>query len=279
MKTILLPTDFSNNSLNAINFGMKMLKDVECKFFVLNVQKASSFVTDDLMTASPSVNLYQSIIDTAKKSLLNLISKITTTYNNPKHQLIPIVDYDNFIDAINQISEVNKIDLILMGTKGASGVGKIIFGSNTVRVMQRGIVPVLAIPNDYDYKPLDSVVFISNYSKEYNKNELIRLFDIVSLFNSNVDILHVSKENDITEEQKLTQIELAKLMIGIPHKFVELKGDNIFQLVNDYIKNNKINLLTMTNKRHSFLERFLTTHKVESFGFNTEIPFLVMPKQ
>lgn len=66
METILLPTDFSKNSLNAIDFAMKMFKETNCTFYILNIQKASSFVSDDLMTASPSVNLYQAIIDTLK---------------------------------------------------------------------------------------------------------------------------------------------------------------------------------------------------------------------
>ena len=99
MKTILLPTDFSQNSLNAINYAIKMFKDIDCTFYVLNVHKASSFISDDLMTASPSVNLYQAIIDTAKKSLDNLIHSIESKNNNPKHKFFPIVDYDNFIDS------------------------------------------------------------------------------------------------------------------------------------------------------------------------------------
>ena len=114
METILLPTDFSKNSLNAIDFAMKMFKETNCTFYILNIQKASSFVSDDLMTASPSVNLYQAIIDTAKKSLDNLIKSVKSKYKNSRHELIPIVDYDNFIDAINQMCEASKIDLIVM---------------------------------------------------------------------------------------------------------------------------------------------------------------------
>jgi len=278
MKTILLPTDFSNNSLNAIHFAMKMFKNMDCKFYIINVQKASSFVSDDLMTAAPSVNLYQAIIDTAKKSLDNLIGSIKSKYKNPRHELIPIVDYDNFIDAINQICEFKEVDLIIMGTKGASGLGKVIFGSNTVRVMQRGNTAVLAIPNNYKYKHFERVVFLSNYLTEYNAEDLSTLLEIIRLHNSNVDILHVSQGKALTKEQAKNIKLIGSLFAGISNKFIDLKGEDVIKEVNDFNKLNEINLLAMVSKKHSFFERLLVTHTIENFGFNVNIPFLVLNK-
>lgn len=276
MKTILLPTDFSNNSLNAINFAMKMFENIDCKFYILNVQKASSFVSDDLMTAAPSMNLYQAIIDTAKKSLGNLIESINSKYKNSRHEFIPIVDYDNFIDSINQICELKEIDLIIMGTKGASGIGKVIFGSNTVRVMQRSNTAVLAIPNNYKYKDFKRVVFLSNYLTEYKAEDLSALFEIIQLHNSNVDILHVSQEKELTKEQSQNIRLVGNLFKELSNKFVYLKGKDVFKEVNDFNKLNEINLLAMIGKKHSFFERLLVTHKIENFGFNVNIPFLVL---
>jgi len=279
MKTILLPTDFSQNSLNAINYAMKMFKDVDCTFYVLNVQKASSFISDDLMTASPSVNLYQAIIDTAKKSLDNLIQRLEVKYKNSKHEFIPIVDYDNFIDAINQLCKVNKVNLIVMGTKGASGLEKVIFGSNTVRVMQRGIVPVIAIPDNYRYKKISRIAFLSNYLTKYKNEDLSALQEIIQSNHSNVNILHVSQDGTMTAVQEKNIKQIDKLFANTSHKFIDLKGEDVFKEVNDYIISNNINLIAMVNKKHSFFERFFTTHTVEDFGFKSEIPFLVLPKQ
>jgi len=278
MKIILLPTDFSKNSLNAIDFAMKMFKGNNCTFYILNVQKASSFVSDNLMSAPTLANLYQVIVDTAKKSLDNLIKRIKSKYNNQKHELIPIVDYDNFIDSINQICEAKKVDLIIMGTKGTSGIEKVVFGSNTVRVMQRGIAPVLAIPNNYKYKKLKHIVFLSNYLKQYKNEDLSVLLEIILLYNSNVDVLHVSEGKNITTVQKQNIKSLNDFFAEVAHNFIDLKGDNVIKEVSNFIKQNKVDLLAMVNRKHSFFERFLSTQKVEDFGFNTQIPFLVMHK-
>jgi len=137
MKAILLPTDFSQNSVNAIHYAVKLFAREDCEFYILNIQKASSFVSDDFMTMSSSATIYNTIIDTSKKSLQNLITTIQKKYKNENHSFHSIVDYDNFIDAINQISGKKDIDLIVMGTKGATGATKVFFGSNAARVMQR----------------------------------------------------------------------------------------------------------------------------------------------
>ncbi|MEZ4796541.1 MAG: universal stress protein [Flavobacteriaceae bacterium] len=278
MKTILLPTDFSKNSLNAIDFAVKMHKNIECTFYVLNIQKASSFVSDDLMTASPSVNLYQAIIDTAKKSLDNLIKNIKAKYNNSLHVFVPMVDYDNFIDAINQVCKTKSVELIIMGTKGASGLEKIVFGSNTVRVMQRGVVPVLAIPDNYKFKKINQIVFLSNYLTPYDSEDLSALFDIVNANNSKVNVLYVSQDNNLTKDQENNIKIIDEFFAAVPHDFVTLNGEHIFEEVNNYVKSNKIDLIAMVNKKHSFFERFFTTHTVEKFGFKSQTPFLVLAK-
>lgn len=169
MKSILLPTDFSKNSINAIHYAAELFNNEVCEFYVLNIQKASSFVSDDLMTMTSSATIYHSLIDIAKKSIKNVIDQVKEKHNNKLHKFYSVVDYDNFVDGINQICEARSIDLIIMGTKGASGAEKMLFGSNTARVMQRCSTPVLAIPDGCDFKGLDKIAFTSNYLTKYDK--------------------------------------------------------------------------------------------------------------
>ena len=66
MKNILLPTDFSKNSINAIGYALEFLKDQKCQFYILNVQKASSFITDDMMVVNSSTTIYKTLINSKK---------------------------------------------------------------------------------------------------------------------------------------------------------------------------------------------------------------------
>lgn len=275
MRTILLPTDFSPNSVNAMNFALDMFKDVVCKFYILNVQKASSFISDDFRTMSPSTTIYQTLIQTAKDSINKLIETFEAR-GVKEHSFKAMVDYDNFIDAINQACETKNVDLIVMGTHGATGAERILFGSNTVRVMQRCNRPVLAIPRNSKFNGINKIAFTSNYLTLYNRDELMPLIQMAELFNAKIDILHMVEEDYLSRDQENNKAFLDACFRFVEHEFVDLHDKDLFVTVHDYMVNNDINMLAMMSRRHSFLERLFTQHNVETFGFNMEFPLLVM---
>lgn len=276
MKNILLPTDFSKNSMNAIHFAMDLLKGEPCHFFILNVQKASSFISDDMMLVTSSTTIYNTIIDAAKKSLDNIISIIEADYSDQEYTFHPKVDYDNFIDAINQISETNNIDLIIMGTKGASGLSKKLFGSNTVRVIQRSQVPVLAIPDSCIFKGMDSIAFTTNNLPLLNVTALQPLKDLQLKFNSKLRVLHVADEHHLAQNQSLNEGFFKKYFPMAKHDFVDSNSHDIFHAIHHYLMDNDVKMLAMMSKKHSFIERLFVKHMVETFAFKIDIPFLVM---
>ena len=276
MKSILLPTDFSKNSTNAIRYATELLKNEVCNFYILNVQKASSFISDDMMVVSSSTTIYNTLIDAAKKSISNIISDLKTNNENDKHQFFSIVDYDNFIDSINQISERHHIDLIIMGTKGASGLQRVLFGSNTARVMQRCHVPVLAIPDGCEYTPLDKIAFTTNHINLFTIEELQTLKDILNLYNSKLYVLHVADEHHLAQKQLQNMDFFNEHFPEAIHDYIDANKNDMFDTVHQYIVRNDIEMLSMISEKHSFLDRLFTRHALETFAFSIDVPFLVM---
>ncbi|MDG1729760.1 MAG: universal stress protein [Algibacter sp.] len=279
MKNILLPTDFSKNSINAIYYALEFLKDQECQFYILNVQKASSFITDDMMVVNSSTTIYKTLINAAKKSINNIITTIEEEFENKKHTFHSIVDYDNFIDAINQVSKNNSIDLIIMGTKGASGLEKMLFGSNTVRVMQRCKAPVLAIPDRCKFKSIDTIAFATTNSKIFKPEEVKILHKIITFNEASLKILHLADQNHLAYEAFDNLDFLDANFNNVNHEFIDTPSNEMFTIVHNYIQENNIDMLAIMNKKHSFLERLFTTHSVERFAFKIDIPLLVMQYQ
>ncbi len=276
MKTILLPTDFSENSINAIHYATDLFKDVPCDFYILNVQKVSSFISDNMMLVSSSATIYNSIIDEAKKSISNIISNIEAKYNNSNHTFYSIVDYDNFIDSINQVSKKHEVDLIVMGTNGASGFGKMIFGSNTVRVMQRCNVPVLAIPNHCKFLGLNKIAFTTNHQTLFKAEELSTLNELLKLYNPKFNILHLADENHLAQKQDENTSFFATYFPNAQHEYIDSNSKEMFNAVHEFINYNDIEMLAMMHEKHSFLERLFTQHAVETFAFSINVPFLVL---
>jgi nucleotide-binding universal stress UspA family protein len=276
MKSILLPTDFSNNSINAITYAHEMFQGERCEFYLLNVQMASSFVSDDLMTLEPSTTIYQNLVETAKKAILKIVTNVKKKYKADNHIYHTIVDYDNFTDAINQIVQTKNICLIIMGTKGATGAEKVLFGSNTVKVIQRNECPVLAVPKNCKFSGLKKIAFTSNYFTRYKKEELKPLITLGKKFKSKINVLHITGGEHLTESQENNRAFLDECFSNLNHEFINLANTDLFKTVENYIQYNDIDLLAMMSRKHSFLERLFTRHNVETFAFNLTIPFLVM---
>ncbi len=278
MRVILLPTDFSKNSINAIDYAVDLFKDVICRFYILNIQKASSFISDDLRTATPSTTLYQSLIAENKTAINEIIIKLESR-RNENHNFDAMVDYDNFIDAINQACSTKEADLIVMGTKGATGSKKVLFGSNTAKVMQRGSVPVLAVPENCKFSGLDKIGFVTNHQFAYSHHELTPLMQLAELFKSRIDVLHMREEDDPSPEQLENKSFLERCFQFVEHNFIELEKSELFEAVNNYIKDQNIDMLAMMSRKHSFFDRLFVKHNLKTFAFNIEIPFLVMENQ
>lgn len=278
MKNILLPTDFSKNSINAINFAMKLFEHTACNFHILNVQKASSFISDDMMAVSTSATIYNTLIDAAKKSITNIISHIENKSKNENHTFHSIVDYDNFVDSINQTCEKYQVDFIIMGTKGASGLEKVFFGSNTVHVIQRCNVPVLAIPDGCKFKSIDTVAFTSSFSSFYYMKDLKPLKELLELHNSKLKILHVVEENDSVEKQNQNMEFFHTNFSPFEYDKIVSNNKSVYDNIHEYALNNDIKMIAMLSKNHSFLERLFSKHSVETFASKIDIPFLVMKK-
>ena len=163
-----------------------------------------------------------------------------------------------------------------MGTKGASGLEKVIFGSNTARVMQRCFAPVLAIPHGCRFKPLNKVAFATTNLKLFKIEELQQLNDIMGLNNSKLDILHLADQNHLAYNAFDNMAFFNTYFSKAKHEFIDTNSSDLFNAVHNFIVNNDINLLTIVNKKHSFLERLFTRHEVETFAFKIDVPLLVV---
>lgn len=277
MKSILLPTDFSRNSMNAIHFAMNLFKNQECNFYILNVQKASSFISDDMMAVSSSATIYTTLVDAAKKSIDNVISKVRGEFNNDKHTFYSLIDYDNFTDAINQVCETYCVDLILMGTKGASGFEKALFGSNTVHVIQRCSKPILAIPNGCKFSDLSKIVFATTNLKPFVIKDLEVLKEFVDVFNAKLSILHIADPNHASYKAFDNSVLYSTYFEDAKHDYIDSVSKDMFNEIHEYNLNNDTKMLVVKNKKHSFLGRLFSKHGLETLAFKIDIPFLVLP--
>lgn len=276
MKAILLPTDFSNNSINAIHYALRLFKDEPCEFYILNIQKASSFISDDMLVMSSTATIYNTLVEAAKKSIDNLIGNLKKQFKNKNHSFHALVDYDNFVDSVNQITEQYHIDLIVMGTHGASGLKKMLFGSNTVHVIKRSKVPVLVIPDKCRFKTLDEVGFTTSFKSKYEEKDFNLLKDLLNKQKSHLFVMHVIQDEDAEMELNHDVDFFKSYFNDVSIQRIPKHTDSVYNGIHEFADAHKLKMIVMLGKTHSFLNRLFSEYRVETFAFKIDLPLLVL---
>jgi len=276
MLKILLPNDFSNNAWNAISYAMEFFKNEKCTFYFLHTY-TPAFYRMDYMLGGPSFSAIPDVgVDISLAGLEKTLADVNEKYSNPKHMYKMVSAFNLLTDEINELSVEKTIDLIVMGTQGATGAKEIFLGTNTVYVLRKAIVPVLVLPESYAFKKIKKILFPTDYWTKYKKDEIRTLIDIAKMHQAEITVLHVKEEHDLTESQKDNKAFLDQYLKDVSHTLKEVKGELMPDAVIDYIQENDFDFLTTMNRKHSFLERLLWRQNVDQIGFHAMIPFLVI---
>ncbi len=278
MKNILLPTDFSKNSINAIHYVTKLFKDINCTFYLLHVYGVP-FLTDQEIPYYESAKKGTLESTLFKESEHNLKKIIHGLPENPRHKFKTISDYNFFINSILKTIEYKKIDMIVMGTKGATGAKEIFLGSNTGEVILKAACDILAIPENATYREPKEITFPTDYKFAYGNEDVKGLFEIAELHQSSVRVLHVMNEKSLDAAQEKNQKMMAKNLKQIKHTFHILTNTNFEAALNCFTQSRgNIDMIAIVARHHTIFERLFFRPIVEKLSFHTNIPLLILHK-
>lgn len=279
MKKILLPTDFSDNSWNAIKYALRLFKDEECIFYLLNTYTPIIYHENYILANSSQFDLVDDIKVKSIKGLEDIVNRIKREFNNTKHSFSQISSFNTLIGEIKELHEGNVMDYIVMGTKGSSGVKEVLFGSNTVHVFKNAKCPVLAIPEGFDFEKPSDILFPSDYEVDFKKTHIQLILDIASTYQARINILNVSLGYDLSEQQKLNKQKLEAYFKNVAHFFHSVSNQTIASAITNFQLKIRINLLVMINNKHSFFENLFFKNTINQIGFHLNVPFLVIPSR
>ena len=274
---VLLLTDFSENSKNAIWYGLALFKDVESNFFVLNVQKARNFTTDDFMTAPAGATIYESLMQDNVEALDEFMQPIIDTNNNSKHSFKFLVDYDVFSDAVTQVVSLYDIDYICMGTNGVSGVKEVLFGSNTMNVIRHIKAPVFVIPEGYQFQPLQKALFSFTKNFEVNEEHIAPLKQVCSHNSCSIGFVAINSGpadgelNDAMNEMIKTYFD------DLENTTHEVEGLRPLDAILAYEQLYDVQLHVLFYHRESFIERWFDSSQTSKISHSSLVPLLILP--
>ncbi len=272
MKTILVPTDFSKISSNAIDYAVEIATHIKAKLILFNVYNFP-IVPSEIPTILP-------ISEIEKESMAGL-KKIEKQIHHKHGSEITVECKCRLgfaVDEINRFAELNKINLIVMGTEGVGYLTEKLFGNITSSLIKKAKCPVLVIDKHVKYSNIHRIVFACDYNKPPNKLVLDQLKEFACWFTAHVFVLNIVPELETvpTLTEELSGIRLNHSLISIDHSFHHAESEDIIEGINDFVNENSIDLVVMIPQIHSSLQSFFIESNTKRMVFHTKVPLLAL---
>lgn len=270
---ILVPTDFSAAAGNSLDYAIGFARKTNAEILVLHINQVA------LVDASMPAETYQMFVKEIEDFTSEQFSIIENKLNNLSVKYRLLSRYGFVADEICEISENENIDLIIMGTTGASGIAEVLIGSNSASVVAKTKIPVLVIPPSTPYKDLNKIVYATDYN-EPEFSSFLRLIYYAELFDCPLDVIHVKSESDRYFNAENNFFKKNKDKISYPKlQFVNLEKGDIITSINTYIDDHHADLLVMAKHNRNFFDRLFHRSLSKKMAFHTHIPLLILVKE
>jgi nucleotide-binding universal stress UspA family protein len=278
MKRILVPTDFSPTAEKAFRLAVNIAAKAKGTVILYHtyIPVESTFVGTEKTRKQYNTQSEANIV----KRLQRLKRKVTV--DSTEVAVSTIVGRSPLIDNIFAFAEHNHIDLIVMGTQGASGLKKTTIGSVAARVIEKSNLPVLLVPAKYELSEPSQFVFATNFSNT-DKAALVNVGEMAKLYNAGVTVLHFQnvftdhadkEKNDYDTYAHYLQKELNKYKI----QFHMLEVSSVAETMETLDKIFPYDVMAMVRRKKTFLEKFFVKSFTKNMAYVTTKPLLIVPE-
>jgi nucleotide-binding universal stress UspA family protein len=272
MKTILVPTDFSGISDNAISYAAELAKLTEAKIVLFHVYHVP-VITTDVPVVLPTL---EELGEDCMEGLKKIESEIYSVHGTGM-QIECRCECGLVVDEVEELLKKEKIDLIVLGMHGAGYLSEKLIGSVTTAVIRKVKCPVLAISSDVKFKPIKNIAFACDY-KEINDRQLLEpLKEFANLFSAHISIVNVVRETAElipSTDQAIAGVKLEHSLEGTEHSFHYTQHNDVVEGINHFVTENHIDMVVMIPRMHSVLRNIFHEPQTKRMAFHTHVPLL-----
>ncbi|MEB8329896.1 universal stress protein [Flavobacteriaceae bacterium KMM 6897] len=280
MKNILIPTDFSEDSFNAVTYALELLKKSPCNFYLLHVNDMSGYAFQGLSYAASPEIIVEDVIVSARKKLHIFLKRVESLATTKKHHFYPLYEQGFFVECVRRTVQERKIDLIVMGTKGTSGALGDAIGSNTGDVITKVKCNTLAVPAMVGFGKLEEIAFPTDYNIFFSAKILSAISELLETNKAYMRVMHASKSDQMLSDSQLQNKEYLEDYLNETfenmNSFHSISNKNVTAAVQCFVESRNVDLLVMVAKNLNFIQQILFSSKVEKISFHTKVPFLVI---
>lgn len=277
MKTFLVPTDFSKNSNNAVDYAAKMALSTPAKLILIHVYHIPAMPTE-VPVVIPSVESFER---EGQENLEKIRQRLLLSYGS-KLEIEVMLKCGFAAEEISLYADSIKPDLIIMGITGTNYITEKLLGSVATSAIELCNYPVLLVGEGIEFKVPKKIVLACDYNESENSKVIIPLLKLARSFRSHVCVLNIERElepavpaGEIVSE--FMKLELA--MAEVDHSFHFVGTDDVTKGINEFVSMSNGDMVAMMPKKHGVVSKLFSEPHTKKMAFHTKVPLLALPNK
>ncbi|MBC9911218.1 universal stress protein [Chitinophaga varians] len=275
MKTILVPTDFSDTAYNAATYALSMAAQLKVDRIVLYHAYELIVPIPDVPTSIPMVNpddlriASQEGLDKMQKELLPLAAEGVSIVTRADNTLLAAT--------IDDVVKQEEATLIVMGITGGSKVEEILVGSNTIDVVKHTTCPVLIVPGKASFKGIAKIVFACDLRQVADTTPIAPLKKLLAAFHAELHVINIDHESrHFSTDTPFETLMLDTLLEDYQPQYHFIDNPDVVQGITEFAENIHADMILTIPKKHGLFERIFKRSNTAKLAYQTHIPLLAI---
>ena len=270
MKRIIIPTDFSSTSDNALHYGAQLAQVIGADILLLHVYMIPITINEMPVMVLSGDELKKS----ADAGLLRYKEELAKTY-----PAIPVSVESRLGDVVEELKELcedTKPFAVVMSSHNTSAAEKMLFGSNVVSAVRKLNCAVITVPEDYTFKPIKNIVLATDLL-HIEKMPADTILDVVKSLDAQLHLVHIGNEKE--EEDTAAVTQLLNLLQASNADYTTIKDEHFLHGLETFAEQAKADMLIVLPHEHSWLENFFLKLHTKDVVTKAHLPVLSIPEE
>jgi nucleotide-binding universal stress UspA family protein len=275
MKTILVPTDFSDNAINALYYAEALASQTQSQLVLVH-----AIARDVIELPGNPFSLQEDL--RLERYYLGKLESLASPIRAKYGPVLPVATHcvqGHILEHLNELVTNYEADLVVMGTKGAHHQMHRLMGTHTVKYLRQAICPVLAIPLTAHFQGWHKI----GYAADFETSGIVflrQLFRLIEPLKAEVFIFNIKSEDQVDlvpDSQVLRQIQSA--FPDNRYSLCQLQDKSVAAGIVAFFRENQMDLLVLGIHQHDLLEKLLQVSVSENLAFAATLPLLALPEK
>jgi len=257
MKDFIIPVDFSETSLNAVRYAAAMLSGKpESHVILYNMFKHE----DDGAMAGSYLESLKAELEEKEVSRVELVKELGS----------------DLIDNLGRLAYQKTAEMIIMGITEKEEWRQLLLGSNTVRMAETSVCPVMIVPPHAKFNGINNIAMTSDFKNVVETTPVLAIKTILELFSAQLHIVNVDNEHyvSLTEEYLDERGKMQKLFSDFNPEFYFIGINDFYEAIDEFVKSKNIDMIIVMPKNHRFINSIFSTSHTKKLAFHSPVPIL-----